>query len=146
MNFYIGLDISQRKTAIWIVDGKGKIVAEGNSLTLPSDIHSWLISKSLGLTAVQGVCLEATAMSSFIYKGLETVGLAVVCVEAFQAYQFLKAQRNKADKNDARGLAQYIRMGGDYFRPVLVPTASAMRSPRPSPRLKIGSYAARGCP
>jgi transposase len=120
MNFYIGLDISQRKTAICIVDAAGKIVVEGNSLTLPSDIHSWLISKNLDLTAVQGVCLEAGAMSSFVYKGLEALGLPVVCVEAFQAHQFLKAQRNKTDKNDARGLAQYIRMGGDYIRPVLV--------------------------
>ena len=120
MNLHVGLDISQRKTAICIVNGKGKIVAEGSSLTLPSDIHSWLVSKGVDLAAIQGVCLEAGAMSSFIYKGLEAVGLPVVCVEAFQAHQFLKAQRNKTDKNDARGLAQYIRMGGDYIRPVIV--------------------------
>jgi transposase len=37
----------------------------------------------------------------------------------------LKAQRNKTDKNDARGLAQYIRMGGDYIRPVIVKNAIA---------------------
>lgn len=30
-------------------------------------------------------------------KGLEALGLAVTCVEAFQAHQFLKAQRNKTD-------------------------------------------------
>jgi transposase len=120
MNLHIGLDISQRKTAICVVNGKGKIIAEGSSLTLPSDIHSWLVGKGIDLTAVQGVCLEAGAMSSFIYKGLEAFGLPVVCVEAYQAHQFLKAQRNKTDKNDARGLAQYIRMGGDYIRPVIV--------------------------
>jgi len=120
MNFYIGLDISQRKTAICVVDDKGKIVVEGSSLTLPSDIYNWLVGKSVDLAAVQNVCLEAGAMTSFIYKGLEALGLPVVCVEAFQAHQFLKAQRNKTDKNDARGLAQYIRMGGDYIRPVIV--------------------------
>jgi transposase len=120
MNLHVGLDISQRKTAICVVNGKGKITAEGNSLTLPSDIHSWLVGKGIDLMAIQGVCLEAGAMSSFIYKGLEAVGLPVVCVEAYQAHQFLKAQRNKTDKNDARGLAQYIRMGGDYIRPVIV--------------------------
>jgi transposase len=120
MNLHVGLDISQRKTAICVVNDKGKIVAEGSSLTLPSDVHSWLLGKEIDLTAIHGVCLEAGAMSSFIYKGLEAFGLPVVCVEAFQAHQFLKAQRNKTDKNDARGLAQYIRMGGDYIRPVIV--------------------------
>lgn len=125
MNLYIGLDISQRKTAICVVNGNGKIMVEGTSLTLPTDIHGWLISKDIDLTVVQGVCLEAGAMSSFIYKGLEALGLPVVCVEAYQAHQFLKAQRNKTDKNDARGLAQYIRMGGDYIRPVIVRNAIA---------------------
>jgi transposase len=114
MNLHVGLDISQRKTAICTVNDKGKIVAEGSSLTLPSDIHCWLVGKEIDLTAIQGVCLEAGAMSSFIYKGLEALGLPVICVEAFQAH------RNKTDKNDARGLAQYIRMGGDYIRPVIV--------------------------
>jgi transposase len=120
MNLHVGLDISQRKTAICVVNDKGKIVAEGSSLTLPTDIHSWLVGKKIDLTAIHGVCLEAGAMSSFIYKGLEALGLPVACVEAFQAHQFLKAQRNKTDKNDARGLAQYIRMGGDYIRLVAI--------------------------
>ena len=120
MNLHVGLDISQRKTAICVVNDKGKIVAEGSSLTLPTDIHGWLVNKQIDRTAVRGVCLEAGAMSSFVYKGLEAVGLPVVCVESFQAHQFLKAQRNKTDKNDARGLAQFMRMGGDYIRPVAV--------------------------
>ena len=120
MNLHVGLDISQRKTAICVVNDKGKIVAEGNALTLPSDIYSWLVGKGIDLTGIQGVCLEAGAMSSFIYKGLQAFGLPVVCVETFQAHQFLKAQRNKTDKNDARGLAQFMRMGGDYIRPVTV--------------------------
>jgi transposase len=120
MNLHIGLDISQRKTAICVVNDKGTIVVEGSSLTLPNDIHSWLLGKAIDLTLVQGVCLEAGALSSFIYKGLEALGFPVVCVEAFQAHQFLKAQRNKTDRNDARGLAQFMRMGGDYIRPVVV--------------------------
>lgn len=120
MELHVGLDISQRKTAICIVNEKGKIICEGNALTLPSDIHRWLVETGLDLTAIQAICLEAGSMSSFIYKGLEAVGLPVVCVEAFQAHQFLKTQRNKTDKNDARGLAKFIRMGGDYIRAVVV--------------------------
>lgn len=120
MNLHVGLDISQRKTAICVINDKGKIVVEGNALTLPVDIHNWLKSKDVELSAIKAVCLEAGAMSSFLYKGLEKLGLPVVCVETFQAHQFLKTQRNKTDKNDARGLAQFIRMGGDYIRPVVI--------------------------
>ncbi|MET4312690.1 hypothetical protein [Bradyrhizobium sp. RT4b] len=68
MNLHVGLDISQRRTAICVVNGKGKMIAEGSSLTLPSDIHSWLVGKEIDLTAIQGVCLEAGAMSSLIYN------------------------------------------------------------------------------
>jgi transposase len=46
--------------------------------------------------------------------------LPAICIEAFQAHRFLKTYRNKTDKNDARGLAQLVRMGGDFIRPVTV--------------------------
>lgn len=37
MEYYIGLDVSQRQTAICIVNGQGKKVAEGKAQTLPAD-------------------------------------------------------------------------------------------------------------
>lgn len=120
MNLHVGLDISQRKTAICVINDQGKVVAEGGALTIPTDIYGWLVGRNIDLALVRGVCLEAGAMSSFIYKGLESLGLPVICVETFQAHQFLKSQRNKTDKNDARGLAQFVRMGGDYIRPVTI--------------------------
>ena len=82
MKLHVGLDVSQRKTAICVINDKGKIIAEGNALTLPSDIHNWLSTKVSDLSSIQGVCLEAGAMSSFLYKGLQAFGLPVVCVEA----------------------------------------------------------------
>ena len=59
MNLHVGLDISQRKTAICVVNDKGKTVVEGNALTLPSDIYDWLKNKLVDLEAVKAVCLEA---------------------------------------------------------------------------------------
>ncbi|WP_375142265.1 hypothetical protein [Bradyrhizobium sp. CCGB12] len=46
--------------------------------------------------------------------------LRLICLEAFQAHRFLKTYRNKTDKNDARDLAQLVRMGGEFIRPVTV--------------------------
>ena len=42
MEYYIGLDVSQRQTAICIVNGKGTRVAEGKALTEPSGIYAWI--------------------------------------------------------------------------------------------------------
>jgi transposase len=120
MGYFIGLDISQRSTSVCIIDEKGKRVCEGKVLTIPSDIHGWIVSKGFMADQIDGICLEAGAMSSYLYNGLTDLGYGVTCVEAHQASIFLKAQRNKTDKNDARGLAQYIRIGGDFIRPVII--------------------------
>jgi transposase len=43
----------------------------------------------------------------------------MICLEAIQAHRFLDAQRNKTDKNDARGLAQLVGMGEEFIKPVI---------------------------
>ena len=59
-------------------------------------------------------------MSSWLYSGLTKLGMPVVCLESFQAHRFLSTQRNKTDKNDARGLAQLTRMGEGFLKLVTV--------------------------
>jgi transposase len=120
MQYFIGLDVSQRTTAICVVDHKGKVVGEGKTLTSPSDIFGWLVRVTVDVAPIEAVCIEAGAMSSWLYKELSKLGLPMVCVEAYQAHAFLKTQRNKTDKNDARGLAQLVRIGGDYIKPVII--------------------------
>ena len=119
MNLYIGLDVSQRRTAICIIDEKGKTVAEGKALTSPAEIYSW-IAKRVDLAQVCQAGLEAGAMSFWLHTELAELGLPMICLEAFQAAQLLSTQRNKTDKNDARGLAQIVRMGGSFLKPVMM--------------------------
>jgi transposase len=64
-------------------------------------------------------------MSNWLYTELAKLGLPMICLETFQAHQFLKSNRNKTDKNDARGLAQLVRMGGDFIGPVTVRAQSS---------------------
>lgn len=122
MEYYIGLDVSQRQTAVCVVDGKGKIIAEGKALSLAKDIYEWLISKKIEPALISRVGLEAGAMSSWLYTELTSLGLPMLCLEAYQAHRFLETHRNKTDKNDARGLAQLVRMGGEFIRPVTIRT------------------------
>jgi transposase len=119
MEYYIGLDVSQRQTAICIIDGKGKRLAEGKALTVPSDIYVWIV-KAVDVGSIVKVGHEAGAMSFWLQTELTKLGLPMVCLEAFQAAALLETQRNKTDKNDARGLAQIVRMGGDFIRTVVL--------------------------
>ena len=59
-------------------------------------------------------------MSSWLYSGLTKLSMPVAVLEAFQAHRFLATQRNKTDKNDARGLAQLTRMGEGFLKLVTV--------------------------
>ena len=57
-------------------------------------------------------------MSQWLYAQLAAEGLPVICVEAQHMRSALAAQRKKTDRNDARGIAQMMRVG--LYRPVHV--------------------------
>ena len=54
--------------------------------------------------------LEAGPLSQWLYSALAEAGLPVICVETRHMRAVLKAQINKTDRNDARGIAQMMRM------------------------------------
>jgi transposase len=64
--------------------------------------------------------LEAGPLSQWLYGALAEAELPVVCVETRHMRAVLKAQINKTDRNDARGMAQMTRVG--LYRPVHVKT------------------------
>jgi transposase len=66
------------------------------------------------------VGLEAGPLSQWLFSALAEVGLPVVCIEARHTRAYLKAQVNKTDRNDARGIAHMMRV--NLFRPVHVKT------------------------
>jgi transposase len=55
--------------------------------------------------------LEAGPLSQWLYSALAEAGLPVICVETRHMRAVLKAQINKTDRNDARGIAQMMRVG-----------------------------------
>ena len=64
------------------------------------------------------VGLEAQSFSPWLFKELTAVGLPAIVVEAVHMQKALSAQRNKTDRNDARGIAHMMRVG--WFRQVHV--------------------------
>lgn len=114
IDYYVGLDVSQKQTSVCVIDSDGKPVCEGKCLSRPQDIHGWVMRRVEVGKRLQ-IGLEAGTMSSWLHRGLCEQGHEVVCMETFQAHRFLSTYRNKTDKNDARGLAQLLRMGGEDF-------------------------------
>jgi transposase len=69
--------------------------------------------------------LEAGPLSQWLFSTLGEAGLPVICVETRHMRAALKAQINKTDRNDARGIAQMMRVG--LYRPVHVKTLRSQK-------------------
>src|SRR5438034_4090013 len=69
--------------------------------------------------------LEAGPLSQWLFSALGEANLPVVCVETRHMRAVLKAQINKTDRNDARGIAQMMRVG--LYRPVHVKTLRSQK-------------------
>ena len=121
MAHFVGLDVSVKETAVCVVDEVGEVVLEQKVPTEPDDIVTLLTS--IG-EAYGRVGIEAGPLSQWLVNGLATAGLPVVCVETRHMQALLKGQQiNKSDRNDARGIAQMMRVG--LFKPVHVKTLVA---------------------
>lgn len=122
MKYYAGLDVSVKETAICIVDEMGKICRELKVTSHPDDLVSTLNNPAYKLVRIG---LEAGPLSQWLFSSLAEAGLPAVCIETRHTKAFLKAQVNKTDRNDARGIAQMMRV--NLFRPVHVKTLTSQK-------------------
>lgn len=108
------LDTSATTSAICVVNSRdGSIVLETTAPTDPEAIFQVLQPY---LQHLQRVGHEATSWSAWLHRELEARSVPMVLLETHHTARMLEAQRNKTDKNDARGLAQLVRSG--WFKPV----------------------------
>ncbi|WP_162806670.1 IS110 family transposase [Sphingosinicella terrae] len=113
MQFYAGLDVSDKSTHICLVDEAGSVVWRGVCASDPQ-VLAQVLKKHC--PAVVRVVLETGALSSFLYHSLVERGVPAVCICARHAKGVLSARVNKSDPHDAEGLAQLSRTG--WFRAV----------------------------
>src|SRR5262245_17775089 len=113
MNHYVGIDVSLEASSVCVVDGNGKIVCEGKIVSEPDGLIAWLRGLKLGLTRIG---LEAGPLSQWLYAAMRQAGFAVELLETRHVRNALKTMPVKTDRNDARGIAQLMRLG--WFRPV----------------------------
>jgi transposase len=122
MDYFAGLDVSVKETSVCIVDDAGKIVREARVASEPEALLQVLTNT---IYRFKRVGLEAGPLSQWLYSVLAEAGLPVICVETRHMRAVLKAQINKTDRNDARGMAQMMRAG--LYRPVHVKTLRSQK-------------------
>ena len=122
MDHFAGLDVSVKNTSVCIVDGTGKIVREIKVASEPDALLQVLRST---VYRFKRIGLEAGPLSQWLFSALGEANLPVICVETRHMRAVLKAQINKTDRNDARGIAQMMRVG--LYRPVHVKTLRSQK-------------------
>lgn len=113
MDHYAGIDVSLEYSSVCVVDACGKMIREGKVVSEPEALIGWF--GSLGLSVVR-LGLEAGPLSQWLYAGMKGAGLAVELLETRHVRDAFKAMPVKSDRNDARNIAQLMRLG--WFRPV----------------------------
>jgi transposase len=122
MDYFGGLDVSVKETSVCIVDETGKIVRETKVASEPAALLAVLKKPSYHFKRIGP---EARPLLQWPFIALAEAEPPVICVETRHMRAVLKAQINKTDRNDARGMAQMMRVG--LYRPVHVKTLRSQK-------------------
>ncbi|MGX9432717.1 IS110 family RNA-guided transposase [Bradyrhizobium sp. LeoA1S1] len=123
MEHYAGIDVSLECSSVCVVDANGKIVREAKVASEPEALIAWFRLLGYGL---ERIGLEAGPLSQWLFAKMKAAGLAVELLETRHVRDAFKAMPVKSDRNDARGIAQLIRLG--WFRPVHCKSLSAQET------------------
>src|SRR5690349_2544840 len=123
MEHYVGIDVSLEMSSVCVVDATGRILREAKVASEPEALIGWL--RGLGLELAR-VGLEAGPLSQWLYAAMREAGLPVELLETQHVRDAFKAMPVKTDRNDARGIAQLLRLG--WFRPVHCKSVSAQET------------------
>ena len=133
MDYFAGLDVSVKEDEHPHCgrNGQDRSGSEGSKRT----------SSVVGVAEEPRLPLQANwigkpdPLSQWLFSALAEAELPMVCVETRHMQAVLKAQINKTDRNDARGIAQMMRLG--LYRPVHVKTLRTQKLRMPLMHRKL---------
>jgi transposase len=123
MDHYAGIDVSLECSSVCVVDANGKIVREAKVASEAEALIGWF--RALGHELAR-IGLEAGPLSQWLYAAMKKAGLSVELLETRHVRDAFKAMPVKSDRNDARNIAQLMRLG--WFRPVHCKSMSAQET------------------
>ena len=106
MKYYVGLDVSNKETAICIVDQDNNIVKEAKVLSDPNSIHRYLEKTRLQF---ESIGIESGGLSHWLVTGLKTLKWNAICIDSRKMAALIAVNVNKTDRKDAREIANAMR-------------------------------------
>jgi len=123
MEHYAGIDVSLDLSSLCVVDATGRIIREAKVTSEPEALITWFRELGLALTRIG---LEAGPLSQWLYATMRDAGFPVELLETRHVRDAFRAMPVKTDRNDARGIAQLMRLG--WFRPVHCKSVAAQET------------------
>jgi transposase len=123
MEHYAGIDVSLDLSSLCVVDATGRIIREVKVASEPEALITWFRELGLALTRIG---LEAGPLSQWLYATMRDAGFPVELLETRHVRDAFRAMPVKTDRNDARGIAQLMRLG--WFRPVHCKSVAAQET------------------
>ncbi|MFZ2030973.1 MAG: IS110 family transposase [Vitreimonas sp.] len=105
---FAGLDVSDKTTAICVVNKHGETVWEGSANTDPQAL---IVALKPYKSLLQAVGLEAGVKAAWLQRGLSSKRYPIVCLDTRHTHAALSARRNKSDVGDAHGIALLLCQG-----------------------------------
>jgi transposase len=117
---YVALDVSLRKISVCVLNSWGRVVTEADVPSEPGALISFIRTRAPHASRIG---LESGPTSTWLWHALKAAGLPVICMDARHAHAALPVRPIKSDRNDARGLAEMVRVG--WFKEVQVKSLGA---------------------
>jgi transposase len=117
---YVALDVWLRKSSVCVLNSGGHVVTEADVPSEPGTLISFIRTRAPHASRIG---LESGPTSTWLWHALKAAGLPVICMDALHAHAALSVRPIKSDRNDARGLAEMVRVG--WFKEVQVKSLGA---------------------
>lgn len=114
----IGIDSGADTVAICAINEDGHILGEAACSATASSVIEQLAQ--LGAAGECTVGIEAGDCSTSLTRKLRTAGFSVRVLDTRRVSGFLKITQNKTDRNDARGIAEIVRLNNAAVPDVMV--------------------------
>jgi transposase len=121
MKYYVGLDVSSKKTNICIVDENRIVVQRGIVRTEPGKIAEYLLDTK---NKIVKIGIESSSLTTWLVKGLKELSLPAICIDSRKMAAFIELQINKNDDNDAESIAMAMQCGA--YREVYCKSAESI--------------------
>lgn len=120
-NVWIGLDVGADNLVACAVGNEGHRLAQASLANCPIAVANFIQSHCQNNGALVGI--EAGSHAIGLTRKLRTMGFTVHAFETRQAAKFLAIRRNKTDSNDAKGIADIVRLGRGVVSEVYIKSA-----------------------